>query len=229
MSMPLSSDEQIQKGMEYLNSVDTPVCTGCKNGVKMCHHVPCLGTVDDIEKIMDAGLSGSLMLDYWVGKPSYMDEDRSNPFEEDIMYLVPAIKGKEGQKAPFARHGTCTLLMNNMCSIHDLNLKPVQGRMACCKIERVYEEDGQKRDLDERIPILHTWNTQRGYDLIERWKKEVNFTGQLGIEKPETLHSLLDTLMSVLGASEKLYEDMSEEEKETIERERKTIIYKKPY
>lgn len=191
-----------------------------------------MGTVDDLERLMDAGYSKNLMLDYWKGTPASPGNDW-NPFEFDVPYLVPAIKGMEGQKAPFARSGTCNLLVDNKCSIH--SIKPVQGRTACCKVNRVYKDkEGKDQDLDERIPILHTWNTERGRELIQKWKKEINFGEQVDAapEPPKSLGGLLDALMNVLSAKGEMLKPATEmndlpHERETIEYQK--IVYEKPY
>jgi hypothetical protein len=241
----MTSPEVVQKSADFLKSLESPACGGCKSGIKMCHHIPCMGTVEDMEKLMDYGYADKLMLDYWVGENSVKESmskslgsnpndepSKWNPFTEDIMYLVPAIKGLEGKAAPFARGGTCTLLVDNKCSVHHLDLKPVQGRFACCKQSRVFlDETGKKHDVDERINILHTWNTQKGLDLIERWKKEVNFTGsKTGL--PETMGGMLEALLGTLTA--KLQMAMPSEEENDLPFERQDLKYQeivieKPY
>lgn len=222
--MPFSSDEQVQKSYDLLNSMDKPACPGCQRGVRMCKHTPCIGTVEDMEKLIDAGYAKKLMLDWWVGESSKYKSLKSsigvdsptklskneerNPFTEDISYLVPAIVGKEGQKAPFAKTGICTMLVNDLCSLHDQGLKPTQGSFACCKIDRVYiDEKGKEQDFDERLIILRTWNTQKGKDLIERWKAEVNYKGNNdGAEIPMTLPDMMEAMLSILG-SIKMYDE----------------------
>lgn len=218
MSMPFTTPEQVQKSVDFLASVQKPACPNCSYGIRMCHHTPCLGTVEDIERLMDAGYSKNLMLDWWIGadkadntakkftsNPSSSERiaGRNNPFNEDVPYLVPAIKGREGDSAPFARTGSCTMLINNQCSLHDIGLKPTQGQYACCKVDRVYKDaQGDQLELDERIPILHTWNTQRGKDLIERWKREVNFNGKDECTPPENLFDLFDLLLAAVSGPE---------------------------
>lgn len=217
--MEFSTEETVQKSYEFLNECEKPACS-CIRGVRMCHHTPCIGTVQDMERLLDAGYASSLMLDYWIGRDSISDilsessgqdmSDRksSNPFSKDVSYLAPAIKNNEGKVAPFMKHGTCTMLVDNKCSLHDLGLKPVQGKMACCNLERV---DSSGEELDERIPILHTWNTQKGKDLIERWKKEVSFAGKEKSEPPknpfEMIMFMTEVMKAQLGLSEGLEED----------------------
>src|SRR5688572_24414820 len=185
MSAPFSSQEQVQGAYDFLNGMEKPACPSCVRGVRMCYHTPCIGTVEDAERLIDAGYAKNLMLDWWVGerrkeesisksfgldKPTRLSKPKKgdNPFTDDVEYLLPAIVGLEGKQATFARSGRCNLLVDNKCSLHDKGLKPTQGQYACCSRSRVFiDEDGKEQDLDERLLILHTWNTQKGKDVIE--------------------------------------------------------------
>jgi hypothetical protein len=227
--MPFSSQEQVQKSYDFLNSCKSVACPGCARGVRMCYHTPCIGTVDDIEKLIDAGYAKNLMLDWFSG--GTRDQ---NPFTEDILYLCPAVIGSEGRQAKFARTGRCNLLVNNQCSVHDKNLKPIQGKLACCKVERLYKgEDGMNHDIDERIPVLHTWNTEKGLALIERWKKEVGLDEVKDLTIPNTLFDQLTLVMEVMGSLDAMQSAKGKDGRpdynpnEVVERE--IEIYEKPY
>lgn len=226
--MPFTSQEVVIKSEEFLKNLSQPECPGCKRGVRMCHHTPCVGTVDDIEKIINAGYAKNLMLDWWMGagsgskaiqkalgvKPEDVEVEKhkqsrsENPFEEDVQYLVPATKGKEGGKAAMIRSGSCNLLVNEQCTLHSLDLKPIQGRLACCSHHNEFT-DGT--DVDERIYVMHTWNTQRGKDLIERWKKEVNFNEDPDPELPKNGLDIFEMLLGVIESKCQLAEGLKEE------------------
>jgi hypothetical protein len=259
-TMPFTDQAVVETCTKFIDSLEQPACN-CNAGVRMCKHTPCIGTVDDIEKLINAGYAKNLMLDWWVGedsgvrkmnkifnkgepeepetpqlfkrklKPPEKRLHRENPFTEDVSYLVPAVVGYGGKKAAFVKTGACNLLIDNKCSVHDLNLKPVQGRMACCKINRVFvDENGKQQNLDERVPILHTWNTQRGKDLIERWKKEVGYDED-GDEAPipETTGDLISALLSILGSHAEMYEPNTDGTPIHDDRPVKTVTYEKPY
>lgn len=255
-TMPFTDQSTVDTCNQFIQTLEQPACN-CNAGVRMCKHTPCIGTVDDLEKLINAGYAKNLMLDWWVGEDTgkrkmrkiFGEEEpkvelfkrkpkpeeklhRENPFTEDVSYLVPAVVGYGGKKAAFVKTGQCNLLVNDKCSVHDLDLKPVQGRMACCKINRVYlDENGKQRDLDERIPILLGWNTQKGKDLIERWKKEVNFseedTGEAPI--PETTGDLLDALLGLLTSHVDMYQPNKDGTPVHDDRPVKTVTYEKPY
>lgn len=258
--MPFTDQAVVETCTKFIDSLEKPACN-CNAGVRMCKHTPCIGTVDDIEKLINAGYAKNLMLDWWVGEDSGVrkmnkifnkDEEpeespqlfkrkikspgqkmhKENPFTEDVPYLVPAVVGYGGKRAAFVKTGACNLLVNNQCSVHDLDLKPVQGRMACCKISRVFiDENGKQQDLDERIPILHTWNTQRGKDLIEKWKKEVGFVedGEDEAPIPKTTGDLIEALLGILGSHVEMYEPNADGTPIHDDRPIKTLTYEKPY
>lgn len=249
MSMPESTPIQIQKSEKFLNSLTKPSCN-CTNGVRMCYKTPCMGTVDDMEKLMDAGYAKNLMLDFWLGKdpngmsdkvketmdPGLVDSYVNNPFEENVPYLVPALKGHEGKITSMGKTGTCNLLVDNKCSLHDKGLKPIQGQTACCKIERVFIDpvSGKQMEIDERVPILHTWNTKRGKNLIKRWKQEVSYTGPDNLELPKDKISQIGIMLELMIGPARERQAMidgkvPEQTPEEKNPQPVTLTYEKPY
>jgi hypothetical protein len=93
----------------------------------MCRTRPCWGTPEEIKKIIDAGFRTRLMKDYWDGT-------RETDYKHVFM-LSPAIVGYENSDAPPEPRGKCTFLTkDNKCELHDLGLKPYEGRVSCCKV-----------------------------------------------------------------------------------------------
>ena len=243
-TMSLSSDEQVQNSYDFLNSMEKPACPTCVRGVRMCYHTPCIGTVEDMEKLIDAGYARNLMLDWWVGedhkaesisksfglsKPTRQSKPKKgdNPFTEDVSYLLPAIVGLEAQQAPFTRSGKCNLLVDNKCSLHDKGLKPTQGQYACCTRNRVFlDSEGNEQDIDERILILHTWNTQRGKDLIERWKKEVGLVEEKEHGLPDNPVAMFEALLNVMISHSKLYTEEGEDGRPAIDPNEVKVVTK---
>ena len=87
-------------------------CDKCK---KMCLTQPCLGTPDDIYKIIAAGHSSKLSLSYWL---TGMVTDS---FDRPVQMIQP--KALED--------GSCAFLDDqNLCTLHDLGLKPTEGKVA---------------------------------------------------------------------------------------------------
>lgn len=134
------------------NPLDAYSATQCQCDicVSMCVHRPCWGTPEDAQKIIDAGLGGRLMLDWWSDSP------------QDIYILSPAIIEWEGRSAPFWPTGRCTFLTkDNKCELHELGLKPTEGKLAICD----KDPDYLHRD------VAMTWNNRKGRNLIKTWRE----------------------------------------------------------
>jgi len=128
----------------------------CKICQKKCEERPCWPTPDEARAIIHAGLGSRLMYDYWA----------SDGFDGgDIELLSPAIIGYEGENAPFWPFGPCTFLTDdNLCELHILDMKPIEGRLTSCK-------NGETPDnLHWRVAEL--WNDVQGQGIVKEWKKE---------------------------------------------------------
>jgi hypothetical protein len=132
-------------------------CLGCEKGVAMCNLRPCWGTVEDFKKIIEAGYAKKLMIDYY-------NADAINNGEK-IYFLCGASHNNECSKADWNPKGTCLLLEDDKCTINDI--KPTMGRIMCCK-----KNISGKKYINA---CMRTWTTQEGSDLIEKWKKMVNY------------------------------------------------------
>ena len=163
-------------------------CTGCKNGVVMCYNRPCLGTPEEFEKIIDAGFARKLRIDFWAGRTDITDEniekcpdnnikqilidmkeyqdENPNPFSEDVEMLSGGTPNDNNYKASWNPSGKCNLLdENNLCVLHNLNLKPEQGRESCCK-----------KEIDEAKDNLYyakLWSTEKGKEVINKFKNTI--------------------------------------------------------
>jgi hypothetical protein len=82
--------------------------------------------------------------------------------DKTVYILTPAIAGCESGEAPAHPSGPCTFLdENNLCCLHDLDLKPTEGQLALCHNrtpDGLHEQIGQ------------TWNGDEGQALIDRWE-----------------------------------------------------------
>ena len=83
-------------------------CSACKN---MCETSPCLGTPGDILKIIKAGFGSQLAVTEWAAGIFY---------GQPVITMVQALQLKTG----------CTFYENGKCKLHDLDLKPIEGRLA---------------------------------------------------------------------------------------------------
>lgn len=125
-------------------------CT-CEACINMCKYRPCWPTPEEAQYLIDAGFGPRLMCEWYAD-----DENSINEFN----LLCPAIVGYEGQRAPFWPVGICTFLNNGLCELHDLGLKPGEGREEWCK--NVNHDDIHKK-------YALSWNNKKGQILVEKW------------------------------------------------------------
>lgn len=133
----------------------------CKNCASMCKNVPCWGTPEEAEAIINAGHTDKLMIDYWVSSP-------------DIYMIQPAIVGFGGKEAPYHKEGTCAFLQNNLCTLHDSKLKPIEGRAAHCstklKENNISKEAYHVQMRTLRKEIAEAWDTDKGREIVDKFK-----------------------------------------------------------
>ncbi len=83
-------------------------CEGCKNQCRTC---PCLGTPEDIERLVDAGYGDKIFATDWlVGKLMGLTNDSILMFQAEM-----TDKG-------------CVFFKDGLCSINDI--KPTEGRLS---------------------------------------------------------------------------------------------------
>jgi len=106
------------------------------------------------------------MMDWWVGS-------RYDNEADDIMLLCPAIVGREQCKAPdlgfalfmsHATYGPCTFHKSNLCQLHDMGLKPSEGRMV--------NHDYDKSTSGVHEAIAQSWNNPEAQELVRQWQIE---------------------------------------------------------
>jgi len=127
-------------------------CDACKQA---CVERPCWPSPRDAKKLMEAGYSKRLMLDYWVG---------GGPGGEDIFLVSPAIIGSEGRRAPRFPFGQCTFYTKaGLCKLHKPKLKPLEGRVVSCK----------HQSPNIHFHVAQLWNNKAGRALVKVWKRKV--------------------------------------------------------
>lgn len=120
----------------------------------MCQR-PCWGMPEDIQKLIDAGYSNRLMLDYWVG----------DHYEHggNIEILCPALKGFENGHAPWMPRDErgCTFWNHlELCDLHDKDLKPFEGKMAM--------HDKESSQYHQQVAMA--WNNPEAQQIVQKWK-----------------------------------------------------------
>ncbi len=125
-------------------------CEICKS---MCRR-PCWGTPQEIRKLINSGYGDRLYIDYWARN------------ERDIEILCGALKGHEGQRAPFipsSKQG-CTFWKEGLCQLHDAKLKPAEGRHA-------HHSTCMNEDSSIHEAIADMWDTKEGRKIVKHWKE----------------------------------------------------------
>ena len=136
--------------MLILNEVG---CT-CKKCVESCKTYACLPTPQEAEALIAAGYGDRMMLDT---RPS-----DSEP-KIRILTLLPAMKGFERRISPMQLGASdCVFLKNERCILHDLGLKPFEGRFQ--------QHDTPAAVGDELLCFLKgLWDTRDGQRVVDMW------------------------------------------------------------
>ncbi len=93
-----------------LNNIPDTECK-CKICVEMCRDVPCWGTPDDIQALINAGYRNKLKVQYWKNGLT------------STYIVIPT--SKEHKRC-------CIFLENDLCMLHDKGLKPTEARKVLC-------------------------------------------------------------------------------------------------
>ena len=118
----------------------TPNACACAQCVAMCHRNPCLGTPQDIERLMAAGQGHRLRPTLWL---------------VGVAFGMPAVKMVQIASGP------CAMLRDGLCSLHDAGLKPTEGRLANCQARTGF--------LDSAVTaVALTWLMPANRALVER-------------------------------------------------------------
>lgn len=132
----------------------------CQSCQSRCKTFPCLGTPEDIKRLIDAGYSKKLMLNYYVSP---------NSISEDVFYISPATKGKECKFVVFPLleyriedSTECVFFDDGKCQIQDL--KPTEGKLV----------DHSTDDLDVHYLVISTWNNKCANKFRKEWQDIVD-------------------------------------------------------
>lgn len=91
-----------------------PTACACERCKSQCH-TPCLGTPEDINRLIDAGYADRLEPTYWAAGMIMGVTDRP------IKMVQPRLE----------KNGWCTFRRpDGLCELHDKGLKPTEGRLS---------------------------------------------------------------------------------------------------
>lgn len=94
-------------------------CTLCKS---QCTSTPCLGTPEDMKKIIDAGYGDRVAPTIWA-----------------VGMLINVISTPIDMIAPLwdDKKQSCTFYTNGLCELHDQGLKPTEGKLSHHTAEKI--------------------------------------------------------------------------------------------
>jgi hypothetical protein len=125
-------------------------CNLCK---QQCT-TPCLGTPEDIEKIIDAGFEHKIFpTDWWAGVVAGSTDRPIFMFQPELVQET----------------GYCTFFKDGLCTLHDLGLKPTEGKLS-----------HHSTKLDN-----FKFNKSLSWMIAKEWQDEKN---------KETIHRIMDKL-----------------------------------
>jgi len=144
-----------ERGMMNLADIPETSCS-CDTCKKMCDR-PCWPTPEEVEELVKKGFGKRLMLDWW-----------QRCFSDDIMLVSPALIGFEQRMAPSLHPiGGCTFQNSDgLCELHQIGLKPIEGRLASCK--------RQNNGYDLHKAVSELWDSDKGREVVKLWKMEAN-------------------------------------------------------
>lgn len=118
----------------------------CKKCKDQCH-TPCLGIPQDIERLIDAGYIDRLAPTCW-GTAVMLGIDK------EPVYMIQA--KTEGD--------FCTFYHDGLCELHDLGLKPTEGRLSYHTIKK----DSIKFRKNVAYLVAHEWDNPDNADDLQR-------------------------------------------------------------
>ena len=118
-------------------------CSKCKS---QCH-TPCLGTPEDIKRLIEAGYSDRLKITFWaVGMIMGVS---SSP--------IPMVQATVGE------NGFCAFFQDGLCELHDKKLKPTEGRLS----HHTITAENFKVSKSLSWNVAKEWTMEENFDTIK--------------------------------------------------------------
>ena len=118
-------------------------CQKCKQQCK----TPCLGTPEDILRLIKAGYKERLaMTHWWVGIA-----------RGKLDFPVIMIQARQEE------NGYCTFFHDGLCELHDLGLKPTEGRLSHHSITKENFKFGKSLSWN----VAKEWMDMRNGEIVE--------------------------------------------------------------
>nr|DAI76531.1 MAG TPA: hypothetical protein [Caudoviricetes sp.] len=124
-----------------------PVECKCQACVNQCR-TPCLGTPEDIMRLIEAGYTGKLAVTGWSVGLVLGRIDR-------IIPMVQPLK---------ANNGFCVFHKDGLCELHDLGLKPTEGKLSHHSIKA--DNTNFRKSLSYNV--AKEWEDPANRELIDK-------------------------------------------------------------
>ena len=118
-------------------------CQKCKQQCK----TPCLGTPEDILRLINAGYKERLAVTHW-----WVGIARGK-----LDFPVIMIQARQEE------NGYCTFYHDGLCELHDLGLKPTEGRLSHHSITKENFRFGKSLSWN----VAKEWMDMRNGDIVE--------------------------------------------------------------
>lgn len=118
-------------------------CQKCKQQCK----TPCLGTPEDILRLINAGYKERLAVTHW-----WVGIARGK-----LDFPVIMIQARQEE------NGYCTFYHDGLCELHDLGLKPTEGRLSHHSITKENFKFGKSLSWN----VAKEWMDMRNGDIVE--------------------------------------------------------------
>lgn len=118
-------------------------CQKCKQQCK----TPCLGTPEDILRLINAGYKERLAVTHW-----WVGVARGK-----LDFPVIMIQARQEE------NGYCTFYHDGLCELHDLGLKPTEGRLSHHSITKENFKFGKSLSWN----VAKEWMDMRNGDIVE--------------------------------------------------------------
>lgn len=126
-------------------------CNQCK---LMCYVSPCFPTPQDVDNLIRAGFEQNLKPTAYINLDTLQRYDLIAPDSEQIITI-----DKNGNNIVLNK---CVFLDdNNLCKLHDLGLKPIEGKLAIHNRE-------QSETVKLRVSVCKTWTNNENSKLVTK-------------------------------------------------------------
>jgi hypothetical protein len=131
-----------------------PISCACKRCSNLCKRISCMGTPQEILALINAGYAERIRPAINLRRfPGYTLPDR-------MLLFIPLYD---------PQLGSCTFLKNDLCTLHDRGLKPIEGRLSDCKTT---EMPADKIELP--LAVLLTWLREENKQTIRIITKAIS-------------------------------------------------------